>query len=148
MNNKEHLYTHKVPSEIMPSPEVKKLAITFDELDNDAGDIWKRIDPEYYYQYKKGLVLCPSKIAPEGNNIEMLEGFIKIMFQYIKDDIHDKEPNLEKRQEQLVNLSLVEQTIVQSVQLLTLFNFKLDVKSITSIIHGYINEYAKRTTNS
>ena len=148
MNNKDHLYTHKVPSEIMPTREAKKLIITIDELDSYAADIWKKIDPKYYYQYKKGAVLCPAKISPEGNNIQMLEGFIKIMFQYIKDDIHDKEPNLEKRQEQLVSLSLVEQTIVQSVQLLNLFNFKLDVKSITSIIHGYINEYAKRTTNS
>ena len=148
MNNKDHLYTHKPPSEITPSLEAKKLVITLDELDSYAADIWKKIDPKYYYQYKKGVVLCPPKINSECNNIEMLEGFIKIMFQYIKDDIHDKEPNIEKRQDQLVSLSLVEQTIVQSVQLLALFNFKLDVKSITCIIHGYINEYAKRTTNS
>ena len=56
MNNKDHLYTHKPPSEITPSLEAKKLVITLDELDSYAADIWKKIDPKYYYQYKKGVV--------------------------------------------------------------------------------------------
>ena len=145
--NKDDIYTDKPPSQIYPEKTPEKVSYTLEEIDTHTADFWKKIDQKYYYQYKKGEVLCPSRVELDGDNTEMLRGFVKVTFQYIRDDIHDKESNLEKRQEQLVKLSIVESTVLQSVQLLTLFNFKLDVKSITSIMHGYINEYVKQTTN-
>lgn len=141
MNSKQQLWeTFQTvsPSQIAPVRDEVSV-MKYKVLEDRLREIYRQHNLEHFYEYKKGTLLQP---GPEADYTQFLLHFIKLTIQCVRDEVHKTE-NEEEKQDLLIKVSNIESVMVDMVQLLKSFDFKLDKDLVSSIMHGYINEAVK-----